>query len=124
MFRKVDRQERLLLSLQKTVEDLVRRIDRPQVDDQGAPTVRQETTARDNSTADTQQSDAASETSSEGGSEAVSENTAACDIEAGDLISSEGLNHLRAQRLTGRGVPKPGHAEENPVPGHQVAFDM
>ncbi|RSH80084.1 hypothetical protein EHS25_007286 [Saitozyma podzolica] len=124
MSEKVDRQGRLLLSLQKTVEDLVRRIDRTQAGDQGAPTARQEPTASYNVTADTQQSDATCETFSEGGSEAVSENTAAYDIEAGDLISSEGLNHLRAQRLTGLGVPKPGHAEENPVPGHQVAFDI
>jgi ABC-type microcin C transport system permease subunit YejB len=115
----VARQERLLLCLQKTVEDLVRRIDRTQAGDQGAPTV-----PLDDAAADIQQADAASETFSDGGSEAVSENTAAYDIEAGDLISSEGLNHLRAQRLTGLGVLESGHTEESPVPGHRVAFDM
>jgi hypothetical protein len=106
------------------VEDLVRRIDRSQAGDQGAPTVPLEPTASDYATADIQQADAVCETFSEGGSVAVSENTAAYDIEAGDLISSEGLNHLRAQRLTGLGATESGQTEENTVPGHRVAFDM
>jgi hypothetical protein len=121
----VARQERLLLSLQKTVEDLVRRIDRTQAgDNQDATTVPLGAVTSDDAATDLLQASATCETSSEGGSEGVSENTAAYDIEAGDLISSEGLNHLRAQRLTGLGATESGQTEENTVPGHRVAFDM
>ncbi|RSH89713.1 hypothetical protein EHS25_001698 [Saitozyma podzolica] len=111
--------------VRKTVEDLVRRIDRTQAgNDQDATAVLLGAIASNDATADIQQADEACEAFSEGDSEAVSENTAAYDIEAGNLISSEGLNHLRAQRLTGLGVAELGQAEENSAPGHRVAFDI
>jgi hypothetical protein len=63
------------------------------------------------------------ETFSDGDSEGDSSDTAAYDLEAGDLISTEGLNHLRVQRLTELEVDRAGQVEDA-VPGHQVAFDM
>jgi hypothetical protein len=108
----VARQERLLLSLQKTVEDLVRRIDRTQAgDNQDVTTVPLGAVTSDDAATDLLQANATCETSSEGGSEGVSENTAAYDIEAGDLISSEGLNHLRAQRAAPRDQRPPTEAQ-------------
>lgn len=125
-----------MLSLQKTVEDLNRRLAHnqprptgepddpiilPTIDGSGPPpTPRQRGSSPGSPTGHLQPE---RETFSDGDSEGDSGDTATYDLEAGDLISTEGLNHLRTQGLTGLGVDRAGQVEDA-VPGHQVAFDM
>jgi hypothetical protein len=125
-----------LLSLQKTVEDLNRRLAHnqprptgepedamilPTIDGSGLPpTPRQRGSSPGPPTMHLQPE---GETFSDGDSEGDSSDTAAYDLEAGDLISTEGLNHVRVQRLTELEVDRAGQVEDA-VPGHQVAFDM